>query len=123
MAVSGSIGGSGRLFRGEDKRLDLIIYNEALNAIVDSAGWEVKFVARRRDDTGDPPFFEGDATISGVYNSIPGTNTQKWSVVLTSDDTDLFPIGVFRYAWKRMNSGVETVLAYGSLTIELATTR
>jgi hypothetical protein len=64
-------------------------------------------------------------TVSGVFNSVPATNTQK--VRFTLADTDL-AASIFkgddtplRYSIKRTDNGFEQPLRYGDVTITRVT--
>ena len=98
------------------------------------SGWDLAFTVRLKDTTPDPELIEkrtdaspGGITITGVYNPVRATNTQR--VLVTIDDSDTDGDSVFeqrkktyRYAVKRMSVGFEKVLVRGSLPFLKATT-
>ena len=120
MATTVAIGGNGALFVGEDKllRMELI---DALSVPVDMAGWVILFDVRAKDTSPDPALLSKTATLSGVYNAVRATNTQRAEVVLTDTEMNLFKAKTYRYSWKRMTDGSETVLVRGNFAPEKAT--
>ena len=98
------------------------------------AGWDLAFTVRLKDTTADPELIEkrtdsspGGITITGVYNAVRATNTQRVLVTLDDSDTDASsPFAqkkkVYRYAVKRMSVGFEKVLVRGNLPFLKATT-
>jgi hypothetical protein len=120
MATTVQIGGSGTLFVGEDKTFTL----ETLNASevpVDMLGWTVLFDVRKSDKAPDPAIFSKSATIVGVFNVVRATNTQRAQITLSDTEMNTVSGRTYRYSWKRMDDGVETVLARGPFVVEKAT--
>jgi hypothetical protein len=120
MATEVTIGGSGALFVGEDKtiRLELL---DAAGLPVDMAAFTIKFDVRSKDGSADPAIFDETATVAGVYNAVRATNTQRATVVLTDTEMNTVKAKTYRYSFKRMNDGNETVLAYGPFVVQKAT--
>ena len=144
MALKHNLGGDGSLFVGEDKILDLRpIYDgpvafvgdvayvadvsgaptSTLASVKDITGWTIKWFLRVRDASTGAALLEKTATIDGTFNVSPSVNTQKARVVLTDDDLNTLTASGYRYSWKRMDDGSETVLAYGDFRPEVATAR
>ena len=135
MAIEAQLGGSGTLFVGEDKTLRLHVKekenpDDAEPTIpVDISGWLIHFEVRKKDASPDPPALTKTASIIGVYNVDPTANTHRAVVTLSDDDTNAMTLGKstedvpYRYAWKRMDDGSETVLRYGDLVAEVSTVR
>lgn len=131
MALEGQLGGDGDLFVGEDKTLKLEILDKATQLPVDIAGWAIKWEARKTDHAADPAKLSKTASVEGVYDgSSRAANTQRAVVVLSDDDTNAVSgqkatpeDAPYRYAWKRMDDGVETVLRYGDLVLQESTVR
>ena len=135
MATTITIGGSGRLFVGEDKtfRLELLeveydsdglpIAPHASSVPVDMTGWVLLFDVRKTDKSPDPAIFSKTPTIIGVYSAVRASNTQRAVVVLT--DTEMNTVKQrtipYRHSWKRMDDTSETVLARGDFAPEKAT--
>jgi len=120
MATTVQIGGSGTLFVGEDKTFTL----ETLNASevpVDMLGWTVLFDVRKSDKAPDPAIFSKSATIVGVFNVVRATNTQRAQITLSDTEMNTVSGRTYRYSWKRMDDGVETVLCRGPFVVEKAT--
>jgi hypothetical protein len=114
------MGGGGTLFVGEDKTLRIKV-NDVNNVPVDIAGWVILLDIRAKDTSADPAIFAATASITGVYNVSPSSNTQRAVVQMTDDNLNLFKQKVYRYSWKRMDAGNETVLMWGDFTPEKAT--
>jgi len=50
-------------------------------------------------------------------------NTQRWVVVLTDTQMNTVKAIPYRYSWKRVDDGVETVTGFGYWTPKLVTNR
>jgi hypothetical protein len=120
VAIESTIGGSGVLFVGEDKtfRLETLLPTTLLP--VDVASWAILFDIRTKDTSAEY-IISRLATITGVFNAVRASNTQRAVVVLTDTDLNLFRAKTYRYSWKRMDDGLETVLAYGDFAPQKAT--
>ncbi|MES2360042.1 MAG: hypothetical protein V4529_17005 [Gemmatimonadota bacterium] len=116
-----SIGGNGALFVGEDKVFRLKNVVDENNVLVDMTGWSVLFDVRAKTTSSDPALISINATPVGVYNVNPVLNTQMWVAPVSDDLLNLFKAKTYQYSWKRMDAGVETVLAYGPMAPEKAT--
>jgi len=119
MATTVTIGGSGTLFVGEDK----LFRHETLDANslpVDMTGWDVRFDVRTTDAS-TTVIFGKTASIIGVYNPVRATNTQRAIVSLSDTEMNTVKGKTYRHSWKRMDDGVETVLARGPFVVEKAT--
>ena len=133
MALSVTIGGSGTLFVGEDKtfRLEVLtprfdangnkIAHDASSVPVNFTGWEIRFDVRKTVTSGEPPIFNKTATITGVYNAVRATNTQRAVVTLTDTELNTVKAQPYQHSWKRMDDGSETVLAWGPFAPQKAT--
>jgi len=129
MATTATIGGNGMLFVGEDKtlRLELLkartdgLPHDGTSVPEDMTGWVIAFDVRLKDTSVDPPLLTKTPTITGVYNASRASNTQRAVIVLTDTEMNLFKAKIYRYSWKRMDDGSETVLARGPFTPEKAT--
>jgi len=123
MAIEGDIGGDDTLFVGEDKTFILLVV-DADGVPIDTSGWvEVRFVVRKKDKSADPAIFDKVAARSGVYNVNPSLNTERWTVQLTDDDMNLVRAKTYRYSWKLMDDGRETILRFGNFAPQQATAR
>lgn len=120
MASNVTIGGSGSLFVGEDKTLRFELLDVA-GLPVDMTGWAMVFDVRAKDTSLEPPILSKTPTLSGIYDDDRAANTQRASVTLSDDDMNLFRAKAYRYSWKRMTAGSETVLARGNFAPEKAT--
>lgn len=115
MATDVAIGGNGTLFIGEDKLLRFSLLT------TDMSGWTTVFDVRSKDKSADPAILSKSPTLTGVYSATPASNTQRAEVALSDDDMNLFKAKTYRYSWKRMDAGNETVLARGNFVPEKAT--
>lgn len=120
MATTVDIGGSGTLFVGEDKNFELELLDIA-GVPVDMAGMAFVMDVRKSDAAADPAILSKIPTLTGVYNSVRATNTQRQLVVLTDTDLNLFKARTYRYSWKRTDDGSETVVVRGNFAPEKAT--
>ncbi len=120
MATTVQIGGDGTLFVGEDKTFTLETLNSS-GVPVDMLGWTVLFDVRKSDKAPDPAIFSKTATIVGVFNVVRATNTQRAQTTLSDTEMNTVSGRTYRYSWKRMDDGVETVLARGNFVVEKAT--
>lgn len=120
MATLQTIGGAGALFVGEDKTLRLELLDTALVPI-DMAAWTMLFDVRTTDNASDPALLSKTPSVSGAYNAVRATNTQRAFVTLTDVDLNTLKARTYRYSWKRMDADNETVLAWGDFTLQKAT--
>lgn len=120
MATTQDIGGNGTLFVGEDKNFELELLDIA-GVPVDMAGMAFVLDVRKRDNSADPAIISKVPTLTGVYNSVRATNTQRQLVVLTDTELNLFKARTYRYSWKRTDDGSETVVVRGNFAPEKAT--
>lgn len=127
MAEEVTIGGDGSLFVGEDKilRFELAAVNAdgtiSATAAVDMTGWVMVFDVRRKDNSRPPAMISFTPTLTGAFNALRASNTQRALVPLSDDLLNLFKEDTYRWSWKRMDGGVETVLGWGDFTPQKAT--
>lgn len=122
MATTVTIGGNGTLFVGEDKTIKLELL-DAADIPVDMSGWTLLFDVRLKDTSPDPAILSKTPTITGTYNVVRASNTQRAVVALTDTEMNLFKQKTppYRHSWKRMDDGSETVLSRGNFAPEKAT--
>lgn len=122
MATTVTIGGNGTLFVGEDKVLRLELLDVA-GVPVNMAGWSLVFDVRKTDKSPDPPMVSLAPSVTGVYDAVRTTNTQRAEVTLTDTHMNLFKEKQppYRHSWKRTDDGSETVLSRGDFYPEKAT--
>jgi hypothetical protein len=80
--------------------------------LLDMSGWTIHFVAAGLTKT---------ATVSGTFNSDPAINTQVATVTLTAAETVDLQATTYPYSWKRVDSGYNDVLVYGSWPVQQTT--
>lgn len=59
-------------------------------------------------------------TVTGTYNVLRTLNTQRVEVSIPDDDTDGYEADVYHHALKRLGVGVDKVLTYGTLPIQVS---
>jgi hypothetical protein len=128
MAVNSDIGGNGTLFVGEDKTFKLELLDSTYDPLVpgsgipvDMTGWALLFDIRQKDTSPEPAIVSKTPTLIGVYNVVRSVNTQRATTTLTDTEMNLFKAKAYRQSWKRMDDGVETVLAWGDFAPQKAT--
>lgn len=119
MALDATIGGSGVLFVGEDKiiKLELIDSDELP---VNMTGWTLLFDIRKKDNSAST-LLSKTPSVTGTFNSIRASNTQRAVVTISDTEMNLFKEQTYRHSWKRMDDGSETVLAWGDFAPQKAT--
>lgn len=120
MALEVTIGGDGALFVGEDKQFRFEILDTS-SVPVNITGWVLLFDVRKKDNSAAPALLTKTPSITGVYNIVRATNTQRAIVTLTDDDMNLFQAKTYRYSCKRMDDGSETVTNWGDFAPQKAT--
>lgn len=133
MAIEFNITPSHRFFLGEDKVIDLTIFQQDGVTPLDVSGMTLEWSLKKKDKDPDPPII-GKATgsgitIVGVYNVNPATNTQRVRISFASADTDPFVTVsytlkagfAYRHSLKRTDTGSEGIFTFGSLTFLQAT--
>jgi hypothetical protein len=119
MANEQVIGGDNSLFVGEDKTFTLTVV-DVLGVPVNIASWDI-LLDIRKVDASSTPIISKPAAVVGAYDIDPLQNTQRAVVALTDDDMNLFKAQSYRYSFKRMTDGNETVLAFGDFLPQKAT--
>lgn len=130
MAAEVQMGGSDedRLFLDTDFTRSFHVKNVDADATGATAkeitGWTIVLDIRKRH-TSDTALLTKTLTISGTFNSVASSNTQR--AIWTCADTDLTTAifgesgGTFKYSVKRTDAGQETILQYGDIVIQRAT--
>ena len=114
----------GELFVGEDKTFELELWVKKTGLPIDMSTWDVHFIVRLKDASSDPAIFDKHATFTGAYSGTSrALNTQRASVTLTDTELNTVTGKTYRYSWKRMDDGNETILSRGDLPIDVATAR
>lgn len=101
-------------YQYEDKTIDVTVTNSA-GVVQDVAGWAVTFTIREPD--GDlPSGFTALTVGSGITLPNPTTNGIL-RIRLSSAVTGNLPVGVYNFDVVRTDSGSETEVAIGMLTV------
>lgn len=122
MAKEQPISGDDAYFQGTDFTYPFTIKNGAETACVDITGWALSWMVKRYQSDADLSALVTKTTvagivISGVFNSVPATNTQIATVTVDDTDTTAIPEGLYHHELKRTDNGFETVLAFGAFAL------
>jgi len=135
MALVFNITAADKFFLGEDKVIDAIIYGPDNVTPLDVSGMVLEWNMRQTDKAPDPAIItkglSSGLSVIGIYDVVPGVNTQRVRTTFASADTDpLVTVNytlragfAYRHSLKRMDPGNEGILYYGSLTFLQATER
>ena len=110
-------------FIGTDYAFVYTVLNEAETQALDIATWSLNWMVKKRVGQADVDAILTKSTggsgivVSGSYNVNPSVNTQVATVSVADTDTDGLRSGTYQFELKRMDSGFETVLAYGELVL------
>lgn len=107
---------------GADHVVDMLVWTtKAKTVIQEISGWEIVLDVRLSDLSTAPAKLSVTGTVSGVFNALPASNTQKVSFALPNailaktifkgDDPYL------RYSIWRTDTGTKQPLRYGSATL------
>jgi hypothetical protein len=120
MAVKSDITTAHMFFAGEDKQLEFEVL-DADSLPVDVSGWAIDWLLRQKaEDVETPLIWKTTAdgiAVTGTYNAVRATNTQRVVVTLVDTDTERLPGKTYKHALKRTDDGSEAVLAYGDLVL------
>ena len=122
MANLANLGGNGALFTGEDKTIEFEVLDEN-DAPIDLEAWgavNLRFVMRKTVKATDA-MLDLAVTISGTFNAVRASNTQRAVVTIVDTATTGFKAGSYPYSLKRLTDSSETILAYGTMTFEVTT--
>jgi len=120
-------------FIGEDKFLEFEILaddgklvSDPTKAVEDVTTWVIVWSMKKTDAASDPALVEkrtttGGIAITGIYNATRSVNTQRVRVTIDDSDTDLLKAATLRHSLKRLTSGSETILTFGSVALLKAT--
>lgn len=102
---------------GTDHAFPFHVKNLAETASIDITGMTLSFMVKSSlDDADSAARLTIPAVISGIFNSVPATNTQRATVTIldsNTDDATVWSAETDYYELKRMDAGLETVIAYG----------
>ena len=120
MAEQITLGGAQTFFLGEAKtiRLELL---DSTGAPVSMTAWTMLFDVRVHDNSTAPAVLSKTPTVTGTYATTRDANTQRAEVALTAAETAALSATTYRCSWARTDTGTETVLAWGTLTLQEAT--
>lgn len=102
---------------GNNHIVEINHITDADGAELDTSSWTTVTWFLRATASASAALLQKTATRSGSYSATPSLNTQKWTAALTDAETDALAVGWRAFAWKRMDPGNETDLAYGSLEV------
>ena len=122
MADTGAIA-AGTWFIGADITLRFEVFADtAHTACVDVSTYAMEYALRKGNDDADPKLITkttggGSITVTGIFNSVPASNTQRVLVSILAADTDAASAikgraGEYQHALWRSNAGNLTPLMY-----------
>lgn len=141
MAIQDDIEASDMLFVGDDKNLEFEIFTSdgvAGGTMQNVTGYGLRFDLRKGVSDADPPVLTkttgSGITITGAFNAVRATNTQRVVVAIEDTDTEDLVAGYYnssgtwvphkyQYTLKRTDAGSETTLAFGFVTLRKGTVR
>lgn len=145
MSVEFNVTAAQKFFLGEDKVLDLTIFDQDGITPFDVTGLPLEWNLKKTDKASDPGIItkgitalgvSTGITIVGVYNVSPLLNTQKVRIAFASDDTNpdvtsvlvVLPYALkagtaYRHSLKRKDVSNKAILTFGSFTFLQATER
>jgi hypothetical protein len=133
MAIEFNVTEAHEFFLGEDKFIDLAIFDEDEVTPLDVTGMSLEWNMRKKDNSPDPPLLvkqlsNGTLSIIGTYNINPAINTQRVRLKFVPADTWATPQVIkahiaYRHSLKRLDSTMKNILSYGSITFMQATER
>ena len=136
MSYESSITASDHFFAGEDKTLVYEIFATGSTTTMENVAtfamrWEL-----RKATLGKDPYRAqgasvlsktsaalGGITVTGVYNAVRATNTQRVVVAIDDVDTEALAGGRYVCALKRTDAGLEAVLSHGVVELLVAAAR
>ena len=134
MAIEDNIDRADHFFAGTDVTLVFEIFAVDGVSMQDVSGYALAF-ALRKIITGVDPFKGQGAlafpektigsgiTVTGVFNSVRATNTQRVNVTIADTDTVSLKGGTYAHSLKRSDAGLEMVLSFGTVDVLIAPTR
>lgn len=114
------------IFIGEDRTYNYQVWDDDDSAVaqaVDITSWTLSYTVKRRKGDGDADALLTKTTggngiaITGTYNTNITTNTQRAAVTIADTDLDALAPGLAYYELKRTGTDVETVIAFGTMTL------
>jgi len=136
MSYESNIAATAHFFAGEDKLLSYEVFAAGSTTVMENtAGFSLQWDLRTVQDGVDPlrgqgavvltknSAISGGITITGVFNAIRGTNTQRVIVTIADTDTESLVGGRYVCALKRMDAGLEAVLSHGVVELLVAAVR
>lgn len=141
MALEDNIEADDMLFIGDDKDLRFEIFDAqgptydvdgvtiTGGTMVDVSTFALRFDVRRDVDDADPPLItktsaaSGGIVVSGTFHASRSMNSQRVVVTLEDIDTDDMRRGNYPFTLKRTDTGNETTLSFGMMTLRRGTVR
>lgn len=111
------------LWIGVDHGFDFDVKNAAEDASIDITGYALSFMLKEAIADLDAAAkitkttAGGGIAIAGTFNADPDVNMQRATVTIADTDTDSLTPRGYRYELKRTDAGSETILSYGTLTL------
>lgn len=136
MSYESNIPVASHFFAGEDKTLSYEVFAADGVAMENVEGFALEWSLRKTIIGSDPFRAQGAAVltktttlspggiaVTGVYNSVRATNTQRVTVTIADTDTEGLSGGKYVCSLKRVDAGVEAVLSHGVVEVLVAAVR
>jgi len=136
MSYESNITVAQHFFAGEDKALSYEVFASGSTTTMQNVSGFIMDWTLRRVISGTDPFraqgaivvskttvAAGGIAITGTYNSVRATNTQRVVVTIADTDTESLSGGRYVCSLKRMDAGLEAVLSHGIVEVLVATVR
>ena len=130
MSYESNIAATDHLFAGEDKTLSYEVFAAGSTTVMENVTgfalqWTMtlgsKNVLTKTTSVVVPN--PGGITITGVYNAVRATNTQRVLIAIADTDTEALAAGRYQCALKRLDGGLEAILSHGYAELQAAVIR
>jgi len=133
MSYESKIEASDNFFAGEDRTLSYEILADDGTSMEDVSTFTLEWTLRKDVAAKHPYRVQGSVvltktsalgiSVTGTYDSVRATNTQRVIVTIADTDTEAFAGGRYVAALKRMDAGLESVLSHGVVEVLVSPVR
>jgi len=134
MSYESSIEATDHFFAGEDKTLSYEVFAEDGVAMENVAAFAMEWTLRKSLTSKQPYRAQGSVvvtketggsgiTVTGAYDSVRASNTQRVIVTIADTDTENLAGGRYVCSLKRTDAGIEAVLSHGVVEVLVSPVR
>lgn len=126
MPIRQDISKADGFFIGDDKTIEFEVFEDDGATPANVTGWALEWDVRATVAAAVALIAKASGTgiaVTGTYNAVRASNTQRVIVTVDSADTDALSPGRFAHALKRTDPGHETTLSLGDFMLQRAATR